>query len=168
MSETVITLIVDGALACLMVIAIFVMWRVGRAMAVVRESKAELRKIIQELNDTINRAESSIAALKSAVSQNEKLLNEHVTTAQASVSDLDYMIKAAERLADRLSGSFPKSDEKPLTASKDDKMMDDGATAQSVQADNKKSKAKAENKENKARRSQAEEALAKAMARKKK
>src|SRR5580704_8127449 len=91
-------LLVSGLLVATIVYAMLLSRRLGA----LRNDKEQLEALVRSLDQSANRAESGIAALKEAADHIGRELERQVEQGQALRGDLTYMIDLAGNLADRL------------------------------------------------------------------
>ncbi|CBS87006.1 DUF6468 domain-containing protein [Azospirillum lipoferum] len=101
----VIDVVMVGLLAATIAYAIIL----NRQIIALRESRGEMAELIQGLNDAMARAETGVRTLKKAASDTGEDLQRTVNKAQTLRDELEFMIEAADALANRL-GSVGERD----------------------------------------------------------
>lgn len=94
----VIDVVMVGLLAATIAYAIIL----NRQIIALRESRGEMAELIQGLNDAMARAETGVRTLKKAASDTGEDLQRTVNKAQTLRDELEFMIEAADVLANRL------------------------------------------------------------------
>ncbi|XBQ15104.1 MAG: DUF6468 domain-containing protein [Oceanicaulis sp.] len=90
------------ALVCVLLLAAAVMcWRVDRRLRAMREGQDGLRDTIGALNNAVDRARASLAALDRASRENGAALREEVETARKLADELRFLNDDAEAKAER-------------------------------------------------------------------
>jgi len=91
------------ALVCVLLLAAAVMcWRVDRRLRSLRDGQDGLRGTIQALNDAVDRARASLAALDRAAKDGGEALRDEVRQAQKLADELRFLSSEADIRADRM------------------------------------------------------------------
>lgn len=94
----ILDLLIVGLLAATIAYAIILNKQIVR----LRESRGELAELIKGLNEAIGGAETSVRGLKKTASETGEDLQRTVNKAQTLRDELEFMIEAADALANRL------------------------------------------------------------------
>ena len=118
-------LFADATVAVLLLATIAYIAVLNRRLAGLRNDKAQLEQLVQNLNVAVGSAQSGVAELRQAADELGRDLDKKVTVGQALREDLNYLVERGGGLADRLEGSIrakrgevaaPKSAEAPRPA----------------------------------------------------
>ena len=96
------SVMLDVIVAALLIATIVYAMLLSRRLGALRNDKEQLEALVRSLDQSANRAESGIAALKEAADHIGRELERQVEQGQALRGDLTYMIDLAGNLADRL------------------------------------------------------------------
>jgi hypothetical protein len=99
---TIVALIVDLALAGLLIATIVLAVRLHRRLEGLRGGHEELRALVGGLNDAIRRSQVGILELKMIAEATSGKLQEQVKAARRTTDELSIMVASANNLADRL------------------------------------------------------------------
>ncbi|CAO3446157.1 DUF6468 domain-containing protein [Azospirillum largimobile] len=99
-----ISIIIDVVMVGLLAATIAYAIILNRQIIALRESRGEMAELIQGLNDAMARAETGVRTLKKAASDTGEDLQRTVNKAQTLRDELEFMIEAADALANRLGG----------------------------------------------------------------
>lgn len=94
----ILDLVIVGLLAATIAYAIIL----NKQIVKLRESRGELAELIKGLNEAISGAETSVRGLKKTASETGEDLQRTVNKAQTLRDELEFMIEAADALANRL------------------------------------------------------------------
>lgn len=109
-------LMVDGILALLLLAAIVVCAFVYRRLGTIKEGQAELRVLVDQLNNAVVEAQRSVANLKQSAAEVEGRLQVEIRKANSLSDELGMITEAGNNLADRIergltgAGTQPKPD----------------------------------------------------------
>jgi len=95
-------LMIDGALALLLIAAIVVCVMVYKRLGTIRAGQAELKTLVDQLNTAAVEAQRSVAGLKVAAEEIEGRLKLEEQKAAAIADELSLMTEAGNNLADRI------------------------------------------------------------------
>jgi len=118
-------LIADATVALLLLATIAYIAVLNRRLAMLRNDKAQLERLVQNLNVAVGSAQSGVAELRQAADELGRDLDKKVTVGQALRDDLNYLVERGGSLADRLEGTIrakrgeaaaPRSAEAPRPA----------------------------------------------------
>jgi len=98
MVSLILDLVIVGLLAATIAYAIIL----NKQIVKLRESRGEMAELIQGLNDAMSKAETGVRGLKKTASDTGEDLQRTVNKAQALRDELQFMIEAADTLANRL------------------------------------------------------------------
>jgi hypothetical protein len=101
MSTTLLVLL-DLCLAGLVIPLLIQMVRANRALAIVRDGKAEFSQLVGSLAEAVAKADLSIGALKASAAEYDGTLQKQIGTARALVDELQMINESANNLASRL------------------------------------------------------------------
>lgn len=96
------SLLVDGALALLLITVIVVCSFVYRRLGTIKEGQAELRRLVDQLNHAVVEAQRSVANLKQSASEVEGRLQVETRKASVLADELGLITEAGNNLADRI------------------------------------------------------------------
>lgn len=99
-------LVIDVLGAVLLIVVIVYAFRLNRSLSALKANKAELDGLIATFTQSTNRAEASVARLKSSATETATALQANVTRAQELRDDLAFMSDRAEELANRLEAAI--------------------------------------------------------------
>jgi len=99
-------LLIDVLGAILLIVVIVYAFRLNRSLSALKSNKAELDGLITTFTDSTNRAEASVARLKSSAMETATALQSNVSKAQELRDDLAFMTDRAEELANRLEAAI--------------------------------------------------------------
>lgn len=99
-----VSIIIDVVMVGLLAATIAYAIILNRQIIALRESRGEMAELIQGLNDAMGRAETGVRTLKKAASDTGEDLQRTVNKAQTLRDELEFMIEAADALANRLGG----------------------------------------------------------------
>lgn len=97
--------LLDGAVAVLLLITIGYCVVLYARLNEVRRSNATMKKLISEFTSATERAQAGLLSIKSTGSELSNALSERIDEARALKGDLVYVTRAAQNLAERLDGS---------------------------------------------------------------
>lgn len=100
-----VPVLIDGVLALLLIGAMVACWVVSNRLSTIREGQDELRKLVDDLNVAMSKAQSSADSIKKASNQASNQLDEEMTKARSMLDELSLMTASANNLADRLEKS---------------------------------------------------------------
>jgi len=102
------------ALVCVLLLAAVLMcWRVDRRLRNLRSGQDGLRDTITALNDAVDRARASLAALDRAAKTGGESLREEVRRAQVLADELRFLSSEADGQADRLTTRSKRESSRP-------------------------------------------------------
>lgn len=102
MTVGIISLIINIAIASLLVAVIFYCQRLNRNIKVLQDSKGEMATLFAEFDASIAMASESITELQEATRRADGILKEKLTKADALADDLSFMIDRGNKTADQL------------------------------------------------------------------
>ncbi len=101
-------MILEGIVAILLVMTIGYCFVLDRRLQALRSGREELQKVVEDLNASIGRAQTTILDLKANAGDTARILEERIGKAQGLADELSLMVQSgnsiAERLADRPTG----------------------------------------------------------------
>ena len=97
-----IELLINVVVICLLVPTIVFAVILNKRLEVLRNSRADLGRLIEAFNDATTRAESGIPKLKQAADSAGSLLRDQIQKAQTLRDDMAFMIERADAAAQRL------------------------------------------------------------------
>ena len=100
--DAISALLVDGLLALLLISVIVVCFFVYRRLGTIKEGQAELRVLVDQLNNAVVEAQRSVANLKQSAAEVEGRLQIQTTKASALADELGLITEAGNNLADRI------------------------------------------------------------------
>ena len=105
----------ESLIAVLLVAAIYMCWRVDQRMKALRSGQDGMRQTITELNEAVERARASLAALDRAAKEHGQSLHDEVKRAEVLSEELAFLNGAGERRANRLAN--PRREERSVSSS---------------------------------------------------
>ena len=99
-------LLINIVVICLLVPTIVFAVILNKRLEILRNSRADLGRLIEAFNDATTRAESGIPKLKQAADSAGALLREQIQKAQTLRDDMAYMIERADSVTQRLEKSL--------------------------------------------------------------
>lgn len=102
MMTPVISLLIDLAVAGLLLAVIIYCRKLTRSIKTLQDSKSEMAKLFAEFDSSIEAAQESVRALKDATGKSEDLLKDKLDTANSIADDLAFMIERGNKMADQL------------------------------------------------------------------
>ena len=100
--DAISALMVDGLLAPLLIAVIIVCFFVYRRLGTIKEGQAELRLLVDQLNNAVVEAQRSVANLKQSAAEVEGRLQVQTSKASALADELGLITEAGNNLADRI------------------------------------------------------------------
>jgi hypothetical protein len=117
--------LLDGAVAALLLITIGYCVVLYARLNEVRKSNTTMKKLMAEFTSATERAQAGLLSIKSTGSELSNALDERIDEARALKGDLVYVTKAAQSLAERLDVALdegsrpqPKSPKRPAAKRK--------------------------------------------------
>ncbi|MGN1079282.1 MAG: DUF6468 domain-containing protein [Alphaproteobacteria bacterium] len=101
-----VELFINIVVICLLVPTIIFAIILNKRLEVLRNSRADLGRLIEAFNDATTRAESGIPRLKQAADSAGSLLREQIQKAQTLRDDMAFMIERADTIVQRLEDSM--------------------------------------------------------------
>ena len=101
-----VELFINIVVICLLVPTIIFAIILNKRLEVLRNSRADLGRLIEAFNDATTRAESGIPRLKQAADSAGSLLREQIQKAQTLRDDMAFMIERADTIVQRLENSM--------------------------------------------------------------
>lgn len=102
MSSVLISAIIEGLVAVLLMVTIGYCFLLNKRLKRLRADEHALRTVVGELIRATTNAENAIGSLKGTVNDSEQLLSARLRQAERFSSDLDFKIEAGERVLKRL------------------------------------------------------------------
>ena len=132
MIDGISSLLIDGVLAVLLVAVIFVCFFVYRRLGTIKEGQAELRILVDQLNNAVVEAQRSVANLKQSAAEVEGRLQIETRKASSLADELGLITEAGNNLADRI--------ERGLTGGAEHKQASSAAFAMQAEPEKKQQK----------------------------
>lgn len=110
------SLLIDGALALLLLAVIIVCLVVYRRLGTIKSGQAELRELVGQLNTAVVDAQQSVASLKQSAAEVEIKLQEQTRKAAIITDELSLITEAGNNLADRIEFGLTNNDKKEQRA----------------------------------------------------
>lgn len=98
MENAVLSIFVNGMMAVLLFVTIIYCWRLNNRIRILQDSKSELARIINEFNESTERATQSIKEIHTATDRISENIQHKIDKANFLVTDLDLMIEKGQRL----------------------------------------------------------------------
>jgi hypothetical protein len=112
MTEGLVPLAIDGAVALLLAAVIVYAVRLNRRLDRLRDGQAELAQLVARFDEAASHAERSVARMGEAAADQGRALGAAIGEAQALRDELAFMIERADVLIERL-GAQPSRAAKP-------------------------------------------------------
>lgn len=113
------SLIFEGLVACLLVGAVVMCWRVDRRLKALRDGQDGLKNTIGALNDAVDRARASLAALDRASKNSGEELQVKILEARRLSDELRLLTDRGEVHASRATGGDRRSAVRPQSTKSD-------------------------------------------------
>ncbi|WP_339041021.1 DUF6468 domain-containing protein [Candidatus Lariskella endosymbiont of Hedychridium roseum] len=84
-------------------------WRLNRKIVELKDSRKDLKNLVQALDNSILQTHKSLASLKEASSTAASQLDAHTKLSKELVNDLSFMNGSASKLADRLESAISRA-----------------------------------------------------------
>ena len=110
--------LLDGAVAALLLITIGYCVVLYARLNEVRKSNSVMRKLMAEFTSATERAQAGLLSIKSTGSELSNALDERIDEARALKGDLVYVTKAAQSLAERLDVALDETSKPQAKAQK--------------------------------------------------
>ena len=104
-----IELFINIVVICLLVPTIVFAVVLNKRLEILRNSRADLGRLIEAFNDATTRAESGIPKLKQAADSAGSLLRDQIQKAQTLRDDMAFMIERADTITQRLENAMHAS-----------------------------------------------------------
>ena len=111
-----IELIINIVVICLLVPTIVFAVVLNKRLEILRNSRADLGRLIEAFNDATTRAESGIPRLKQAADSAGGLLRDQIQKAQTLRDDMAFMIERADAIVRRLDDSMRAVSARPAVS----------------------------------------------------
>jgi len=98
MQNVILSLLVNGLMAGLLLATMIYCWRLNTRIKVLQDSKSELARIVQEFDESTQRATQSIADIHAATTRLSENIQHKIDKANYLASDLEYMIEKGNRM----------------------------------------------------------------------
>jgi len=96
--NVVLSILVNGMMAALLLVTIVYCWRLNNRIRILQDSKSELARIIREFNESTERATQSIADIHEATNRISENIQHKIDRANFLATDLDMLIEKGGRL----------------------------------------------------------------------
>jgi Domain of unknown function (DUF6468) len=107
--NTTLLVLLDLCLAGLVIPLLIQMMRANRALAIVRDGKAEFAQLVGSLTEAVAKADVSINTLKASAAEYDTTLQKQIGVARALVDELQMINESANNLASRLERATEQS-----------------------------------------------------------
>lgn len=97
-----LALVLDGAIALLLVATIGYAAVLNRRLTALRRTRSEMEALVGQFSEVAERAQSGLAEVQRAASQSGETLEKHLGEARGLADDLAFMVEKGNGLADRL------------------------------------------------------------------
>ncbi len=101
MGNMVLTLIVDVMMAVLLIITLFYCSRLNKRIRLLQDAKSELAQIVQEFDESTQRATQSIAEIHAASTRISENIQHKIDKANFLADDLQFLIERSAKIADK-------------------------------------------------------------------
>jgi Domain of unknown function (DUF6468) len=101
-----LTLALDGVLAVLLVLTLWLGWRLHSALRRLRDDGADFDRLTGAIDGATDRARAVLEELKRTVGAAGERLGGDIGQARRLLDDLRFLCERGERLADRLAGQI--------------------------------------------------------------
>lgn len=106
MAGTILTIVLDGILVGLLVATIIYCGKLNRRVRVLQDSKGELAQLVQQFNQTTEKASNTIEELKATGKKVVEHMQVKINKANYLADDLTFMIEKGEKIASSLEGDI--------------------------------------------------------------
>lgn len=98
MENVFLSVLINAMMAILLLVTIVYCWRLNKRIRVLQDSKSELGRIIQQFNESTERATQSIADIHEATTRISENIQHKIDKANYLATDLDMLIEKGGRL----------------------------------------------------------------------
>ena len=106
MSGIVLKLLLDGLVALLLFLTIIYCRKLNKRIRILQDSKSELASLIEQFDESTERATHSIAEIHEASRRIAENMQHKLDKANFLADDLSFMIEKGSKLADRMEGKI--------------------------------------------------------------
>lgn len=106
MTTAIITLVLDSLLAILLVATIVYCGKLNRRVRVLQDSRGELATLVAQFNQTTEKATATIEELKSTSKKIVEQMQVKINKANYLADDLSFIIEKGEKIANNLEGEI--------------------------------------------------------------
>lgn len=101
-------LIFEGTVAVLLLVAVFMCWRVDRRLNALKTGQDGVRESVIALNDATDRARAALAALERATTESGDVLEQRVAEARKLSDELQFVAGRADRTVETATRRAPR------------------------------------------------------------
>lgn len=118
MGNLILSLLVNGMVALMLLVTILYCGKLNRRIRVLQDSKSELAGIIREFDESTRRATESIAEIHAATARLSENIQHKIDKANFLADDLQYMIEKGSKVAGKPEPSMdrPRPAMQPATS----------------------------------------------------
>lgn len=116
MTALIIKILIDSVMILLLGATIFYCFLVNKRIRVLQDSKEEFAKLIQQFDQTTQKAQESIDDLQKMSAKVTDSLNERLDKANFLADDLAFMIEKGNKVADKVDDTLPRTARSAKTA----------------------------------------------------
>lgn len=102
MGNMVLTLVIDVLMAGLLVVTLFYCSRLNKRIRLLQDARSELAQIVQEFDESTQRATQSIAEIHAASSRISENIQHKIDKANFLADDLQFLIERSAKIADKV------------------------------------------------------------------
>jgi hypothetical protein len=102
-------MILDGIVSLLLATTIIYCWRLSKRLGNLHASRTELQKFIDDFNQSIERANASVALLKALSNETDTTLRSQIEKARFLANDLAFLTHKANNIANKLEDHIASS-----------------------------------------------------------
>jgi hypothetical protein len=101
MGNMVLTLVIDVMMAALLLITLFYCSRLNKRIRLLQDAKSELAHIVQEFDESTQRATQSIADIHAASTRISENIQHKIDKANFLADDLQFLIERSAKITDK-------------------------------------------------------------------
>lgn len=105
MGNTVLSLVIDILMAGLLIVTLFYCSRLNKRIRLLQDAKSELAQIVQEFDESTQRATQSIAQIHEATNRISENIQHKIDKANFLADDLQFLIERSAKIADKGEGA---------------------------------------------------------------
>ncbi len=114
MENIILSLIVNGMMAVMLLVTILYCGRLNKRIQVLQDSKSELATIIREFDESTRRATESISEIHAATNRLSDNIQHKIDKANFLADDLQYMIEKGSKLSGKAEPAMERPRPSPM------------------------------------------------------